>query len=333
MGTKQEAAYGATKRPDKHWQNQLLCDETERLVRVNLKAGVTTSPSAGFLVLDAETYGTTRTLLEHKEQIGLVSLEQVIVPNPNKSMLAAAKRVFKLECAQGYGLPWVLPYNVHHHLTVDSPANEPPLAFVYLDYTGTWGGRRANPSPTKYCHPDAEIGALFQHQRMQDGAVLALTLLRGREAGMTGDATCGAALASIQRHAISAGYGVRLRHLVQYTSPAKRGKKKGSPMVLIVCWVFKRDLSMSHDTTIPGGIWDEWTRCLANLPPVKTAKKRQPSVVGDWFLLPGRKHPARYLSCTKNGCKRYQCSKTGAEFGNKLAAADLTSYACAAPLF
>lgn len=330
---------------EKHWQNRLLCDEARTLVQVNKKESFTSSSTGKrFLILDAATFGTTRALWSMRHSLDLTSLDQIVVPNPS-SLSAGATRM-KVD----FNAPGQVELHrcASHHYLHSTPSEPQSFAFVYLDWCGTWHGAQSEKAPKKYCHPNQEMEVLFRRQMLQDGAVLAMTVCSARDPnGLTKEQVAGSALTAVQLHASNYNYGLTLRHLFFYNSPKKRGKKRGSPMLFLVWWVFKRDQSytVSPNAVVPTGVWKEWHKRLANevkttsAPPQRRDRNissnkvasvcSRPSLqVLGWYQLPGKSDAVQLITLSGNGSKQFQSSDGKETFWFKCKANWLASHAC-----
>lgn len=344
--------YNAEQRQPKAWQNKLLRDEALWLAEYNKTQGVKTGGSC--LILDANSFATTDAMWQSRGALSINSLEHVTVPNPARNMVQKAVLYAKKEMSAT--VPDVQSMGLHHYLTKVLPLQDVQqgghrsFQFTYLDYCGTWRGRhpKGNRRVSEFCDPRAELASLFESQRFDDGAVLGLTLLRARNAGLTSAGVCGSALAAVQYLAAVNGYGIRLRAFEEYMSPHARKKTRGSPMLLMVCWIFKRHDGFHMDVDVSAAIRVEWQKRLAieveqattlhaartmknDFTPILSAtmkpQHKQPqstsekkivtathcglAQVGEWFILPGRRAPAQLLAFSANGSKRFQTADNG----------------------
>eukprot|EP01092_Planopodium_desertum_P006578 TRINITY_DN27385_c1_g1_i1.p1 TRINITY_DN27385_c1_g1~~TRINITY_DN27385_c1_g1_i1.p1 ORF type:complete len:302 (+),score=-14.60 TRINITY_DN27385_c1_g1_i1:189-1094(+) len=113
------------------------------------------------LVLDAETLGTTRMLVD-----GLgVDPRSIIIPN-KFSYHPTGRAARKSNLA-------VRIVNSSSADLISSIDQKKCFSFIYLDYTSTLSG-----SKKKKCHPDQEIPLIFSKKLLCDNSVFAVTLVR-----------------------------------------------------------------------------------------------------------------------------------------------------------
>lgn len=267
--------------PPKDEQNTLLADCFELQTDRRQLRGETSSQFERYqdglvLVLDAERFGSTKTLWHRRLELEIGGLDRFVVPNPFDFKRLALHLTL---LADNESPAWLhirlIECSSHALITerLDFTAG-PVFRCVYLDYLGTWGGRRSGPKK-KRCDPASEIRALFSHRRFFDGAILALTLTRGHgQKGHKGYNVAPTVTNYVYTTALQHSYRAVRQQMLEYQS--------SSPMVLLifVIWV-----TGEPPPLVLGG----HRGVVAGIPVAAAAAPagRNHDDMGHWYQLPG----------------------------------------------